>query len=89
MPALLTDDRKNSQPARDFADCLALDQRRLRALARDLRHLFGSKRDALQAESDACSTVRARPSRRAARACRNRSLPTICRSTCAATRLRR
>ncbi|KFB66451.1 ATP-dependent RNA helicase HrpA [Candidatus Accumulibacter vicinus] len=40
------------QPAKAFADCLALDQRRLRSLARDLRHLFGSKRDALQAESD-------------------------------------
>jgi ATP-dependent helicase HrpA len=40
------------QPARDFADCLVHDQRRLRALARDLRHLFGSKRDALQAESE-------------------------------------
>jgi len=40
------------QPAKAFADCLALDQRRLRSLARDLRHLFGTKRDALQAESD-------------------------------------
>ncbi|WP_288131412.1 hypothetical protein, partial [Accumulibacter sp.] len=40
------------QPANPFADCLALDQRRLRSLARDLRHLFGTKRDALQAESD-------------------------------------
>ena len=40
------------QPAKAFADCLAVDQRRLRSLARDLRHLFGTKRDALQAESD-------------------------------------
>ncbi|MBK7953251.1 MAG: ATP-dependent RNA helicase HrpA [Candidatus Accumulibacter sp.] len=35
-----------------MADCLARDQRRLRALARELRYLFGSKRQALQAESD-------------------------------------
>ncbi|WP_291992431.1 ATP-dependent RNA helicase HrpA [Candidatus Accumulibacter sp. ACC003] len=35
-----------------FADCLAVDQRRLRALTRDLRHLFGAKRDARLAERD-------------------------------------
>jgi ATP-dependent helicase HrpA len=40
------------QPANPFADCLAADQRRLRALARDLRHVFGARRDALQAESE-------------------------------------
>ena len=34
----------------EFSDCLAADQRRLRAMARDLRHVFGVKRDALQAE---------------------------------------
>ena len=34
----------------EFNDCLAADQRRLRGMARDLRHLFGAKRDALQAE---------------------------------------
>ena len=36
----------------EFEDCLVVDQRRLRSMARDLRHLFGSKRDALQAEYD-------------------------------------
>ena len=36
----------------EFDDCLAVDQRRLRSMARDLRHLFGAKRDALQAEYD-------------------------------------
>ena len=36
----------------EFEDCLAVDQRRLRSMARDLRHLFGAKRDALQAEYD-------------------------------------
>jgi ATP-dependent helicase HrpA len=41
-----------SLPADPFADCLALDQRRLRSMARDLRHVFGSKRDALQAQRD-------------------------------------
>jgi len=35
-----------------FADCLASDRRRLRALARDLRRVFGAKREALQAERD-------------------------------------
>ena len=35
-----------------FADCLAVDRRRLRSLTRDLRHLFGAQRDALQAEAD-------------------------------------
>ena len=35
-----------------YVDCLALDQRPLRALARDMRHAFGPKRDALQAEHD-------------------------------------
>jgi ATP-dependent helicase HrpA len=39
-------------PQDPFADCLALDQRRLRALTRDLRHGFGAKRDALLAERD-------------------------------------
>ena len=36
----------------EFEDCLAVDQRRLRSMARDLRHLFGSKREALQADYD-------------------------------------
>ena len=36
----------------EFADCLVVDQRRLRALARDLRHAFGAKKDALRAEYD-------------------------------------
>ncbi|WP_319241485.1 ATP-dependent RNA helicase HrpA [uncultured Propionivibrio sp.] len=41
----------NSRSARsEFDDCLAADQRRLRSMARDLRHLFGAKRDALQAD---------------------------------------
>ncbi len=40
--------RQNSRS--EFDDCLAADQRRLRSLARDLRHLFGAKRDAVQAE---------------------------------------
>ncbi|HRD92540.1 MAG TPA: ATP-dependent RNA helicase HrpA [Accumulibacter sp.] len=35
-----------------FADCLALDQRRLRSLTRDLRHFFGAKREARLAERD-------------------------------------
>jgi ATP-dependent helicase HrpA len=35
-----------------YADCLAVDQRRLRSLARDMRHAFGAKRDALQGEHD-------------------------------------
>lgn len=39
-------------PVNPFADCLALDQRRLRALTRDLRHAFGAKRDARLAERD-------------------------------------
>ncbi len=34
----------------EFSDCLAVDQRRLRSLARDLRHLFGAKRDAVLAD---------------------------------------
>jgi ATP-dependent helicase HrpA len=36
----------------EFDDCLAVDQRRLRSMARDLRHLFGAKRDALQSDYD-------------------------------------
>ncbi|HRL78654.1 MAG TPA: hypothetical protein PLC86_23660, partial [Candidatus Accumulibacter phosphatis] len=44
--------RTPAVPASQFADCLAADQRRLRSLARDLRHVFGSKRDALLAESE-------------------------------------
>jgi ATP-dependent helicase HrpA len=44
--------RRPAPPASPFADCLAADQRRLRALARDLRHVFGARRDALQAESE-------------------------------------
>ncbi len=44
--------RASTPPANPLADCLARDQRRLRALARELRYLFGSKRQALQAESD-------------------------------------
>jgi len=46
-------------PANPFADCLASDRRRLRSLARDLRHLFGGKRAALQAESE-CLLERSR-----------------------------
>ncbi len=44
--------RSPTTPANPFADCLARDQRRLRSLARDLRHLFGSRREALRAESE-------------------------------------
>ena len=36
-----------------FGDCLAIDRRRLRSLARDLRQLYGARRDAVQAEADA------------------------------------
>ncbi|MBK8743282.1 MAG: ATP-dependent RNA helicase HrpA [Propionivibrio sp.] len=36
----------------EYADCLAVDQRGLRALARDMRHAFGTKRDELQGEHD-------------------------------------
>ena len=36
----------------EFEDCLAVDQRRLRSMARDLRHLFGERREALQLEFD-------------------------------------
>ncbi|WP_300318383.1 ATP-dependent RNA helicase HrpA [Accumulibacter sp.] len=46
-PALAPD-----PPANGFADCLALDQRSLRALTRDLRHCFGAKRDIRLAERD-------------------------------------
>ena len=42
-----------SNPGRNaFADCLAVDQRALRSLARDIRNSYGKKRDALQAEHD-------------------------------------
>ncbi len=40
----------------EFDDCLAADQRRLRSQARDLRRLFGARRDALQAEHEALRT---------------------------------
>ncbi len=44
---------REAAPARNpIADCLAADQRPLRALVRDMRHAFGKKRDALQAEHD-------------------------------------
>ncbi|GHU06415.1 ATP-dependent helicase [Betaproteobacteria bacterium] len=36
----------------EFSDCLVADRPRLRAMARDLRHVFGAKRDALQAARD-------------------------------------
>ena len=36
----------------EFEDCLAVDQRRLRSMARDLRHLFGERRDKLQLDYD-------------------------------------
>ncbi|MEF8703907.1 MAG: ATP-dependent RNA helicase HrpA [Candidatus Accumulibacter sp. UW26] len=39
-------------PSNPYADCLAIDQRRLRSLARDCRRLFGARRDACQAERD-------------------------------------
>ncbi|MEI7614768.1 MAG: helicase-related protein, partial [Betaproteobacteria bacterium] len=42
----------SSPRASVYGDCLAVDQRRLRSMARDLRHLFGAKRDALQADYD-------------------------------------
>ena len=45
--------RSPSRTANAYADCLAVDQRRLRSLWRDMRHAFGAKRDALQAEHDA------------------------------------
>ena len=60
--------RASSSP---FADCLAVDQRRLRSLARDLRHLFGGKREALSAEHD-----RLLGQSRAAVAARRARLPT-------------
>ncbi|MER2518213.1 MAG: ATP-dependent RNA helicase HrpA [Candidatus Accumulibacter phosphatis] len=47
-----TSARTARPPQNPFADCLALDQRQLRALTRALRHGFGAKRDALQAELD-------------------------------------
>ncbi len=46
-----TERRPAARPAA-FADCLASDQRRLRALARDLRRFYGSRRDTQQAELD-------------------------------------
>ncbi|MBK7565607.1 MAG: ATP-dependent RNA helicase HrpA [Propionivibrio sp.] len=36
----------------DYADCLAVDQRGLRSMARNMRHAFGKKRDDLQTEHD-------------------------------------
>ncbi|MEF8746511.1 MAG: ATP-dependent RNA helicase HrpA [Candidatus Accumulibacter propinquus] len=60
--------RASSSP---FADCLAVDQRRLRSHARDLRHLFGGKREALSAEHD-----RLLGQSRAAVAARRARLPT-------------
>jgi ATP-dependent helicase HrpA len=47
-----TSARTASHSQNPFADCLALDQRQLRALTRALRHGFGAKRDALQTELD-------------------------------------
>ncbi|MFZ2854306.1 MAG: hypothetical protein WAZ34_09385, partial [Rhodocyclaceae bacterium] len=44
--------RTPARPAGVYADCLSVDQRRLRSLSRDMRHAFGAKRDALQAEHD-------------------------------------
>jgi len=41
---------KRQHSRSEFDDCLAVDLRRLRSTARDLRHLFGAKRDALQVE---------------------------------------
>ena len=35
-----------------LADCLAVDRRRLRALSRELRQLYGARRDAAQVEHD-------------------------------------
>mgnify|MGYP000585495554 CR=1 FL=1 len=53
FPALNQKSARSERSERsEFTDCLAVDQRRLRSMARDLRHLFGSKRDALQAEYD-------------------------------------
>ncbi len=54
----------------EFADCLAADQRRLRSLARDLRHLFGERRDAAHAEFE-----RLAEKSRAAVAARRAGLP--------------
>lgn len=36
--------------SQEFDDCLAVDARRLRSMARDLRHLYGERRDALLPE---------------------------------------
>ena len=53
FPALNQKSARSERSERsEFTDCLAVDQRRLRSMARDLRHLFGAKRDALQAEYD-------------------------------------
>ena len=44
------------KPARSrpdsLADCLAADRRRLRALTRELRQLYGTRRETAQAEYD-------------------------------------
>ena len=44
------------KPARSrpdpIADCLAADRRRLRALTRELRQLYGTRREVAQAEYD-------------------------------------
>ena len=45
--------QKPPRSAAAFPDCLAADQRRLRSLSRDLRHAFGKKAEAMQAEFDA------------------------------------
>ncbi|HMY07599.1 MAG TPA: ATP-dependent helicase, partial [Accumulibacter sp.] len=53
-----------------FADCLASDRRRLRALARDLRRFYGTRREAVQSEID-----RVLSRSRAAVAARQQRLP--------------
>ena len=62
--------RTSQSPRTPQADCLAADVRRLRAMARDLRHLYGARRDALQAEYDAL-----REKSRAAVAARRAGMP--------------
>jgi ATP-dependent helicase HrpA len=42
--------RRTTHP--EFDDCLAADARRLTGMRRDLRHLYGTRRDALQTEYD-------------------------------------
>ncbi|MCC6202039.1 MAG: ATP-dependent RNA helicase HrpA [Gammaproteobacteria bacterium] len=48
----LTANASHSPDRDELADCLCADRRRLRALARALRHAFGDKREALRVERE-------------------------------------